>query len=286
MFRRIKNKISDLQHGKRVVIAANRTEKQYLKDLWSYRELFIFLSWRDIIVRYKQTVFGVLWSVLRPLLTMLVFTLIFGKFARMPSNGVPYPILVFTGLLPWLYFTGAFQESSASLLANQNLISKIYFPRIIIPISSVFVPLIDFIISLLILFCVMGFYHVIPARHILLLPFFLLMVFFAAIGLGLFTSAMNVKYRDFRYIVPIVIQFGLYLSPVGFSSVIVPQQWRLLYCLNPMVGIIEGFRWCIVGRQNRLDPVSLLMSIAIIIILTVFGVWYFRRTEKGFADVI
>jgi len=271
-------------NDKVLVIEAGKTEQQYFRDLWRYRELFWFLAWRDILVRYKQTVFGVLWAVLRPFLTMVVFTVVFGKIAKLPSQGVPYPILVFTAMLPWQFFSNAFSEASNSLIGNANLLTKVYFPRIIMPTSTIIVSLVDFFISFAILIVLMVFYKYAPSWNILTLPIFILLAFLTAMGAGLYVAALNVKYRDFRYIVPFVVQFGLYLSPVGFSSNVVPEQWRLLYSFNPMVGVIDGFRWAVLGQS--LNGTSFLLSIGMSIAFFMFGLWYFRKTEKTFADLI
>ena len=228
-----------------LIIEPNRTASDFVKELIRYRELFYFLAWRDILVRYKQTVIGIAWSVIRPFLTMVVFSVIFGRLAKLPSEGVPYPILVFSALLPWQYFANAMQESSNSLIAGANLISKVYFPRVIVPTSSVIVSAVDFLISLALLGLLMLWYGFVPSANIVLMPFFFVLATMAALGMGLWLSALNVKYRDFRYIVPFMVQFGLYVSPVGFSSSVVPDGWRLIYSLNPMVGVIDGFRWCI-----------------------------------------
>jgi len=269
-----------------LVIEAGRTESQYWKDLWRYRELFYFLAWRDILVRYKQTVIGVAWALIRPFLTMLVFTFVFGKLAKLPSEGVPYPILVFSAMLPWQFFANALSECSNSLITNANLISKVYFPRLIVPASAVIVSFVDFMISGWILLGLMVWYNFVPTWRILTLPLFILIAFAVAIGGGLWLAALNVKYRDFRYIVPFIVQFGLYISPVGFSSSIVPEQWRLLYSLNPMVGVIDGFRWAILGGEAKLYWPGFTLSIGLIAFLIVSGVWYFRKTERTFADVI
>ncbi len=267
-------------------IEAGKTDRQYFKDLWRYRELFYFLSWRDILVRYKQTVIGVLWAILRPFITMVVFTVVFSNIAKLPSDGnAPYPILVYAAMLPWQFFSSALSESSNSLIANSNMISKIYFPRLIIPTSAVIVSFIDFLISFAILVILMVFYGFAPSANILLLPLFTLIAFLAAMGCGLWLSALNVKYRDFRYIVPFIVQFGLYISPVGFSSSIIPDQWRLLFSLNPMVGVIEGFRWCIIGNTQLYLP-SIILSIIVSVIFFTIGLLYFRQTEKSFADII
>ena len=233
-----------------LVIEAGRTEAQYFRDLWRYRELFYFLAWRDILVRYKQTFIGVAWALIRPFLTMLVFTIVFGRLANLPSEGnAPYPILVFAAMLPWQFFANALAESSNSLINNANLISKVYFPRLVVPTSAVIVSFVDFLISGIILLGLMAWYTAVPSWRIRTLQRFVAISFAAAMGAGLWLAALNVQYRDFRYVVPFLIQFGLYISPVGFSSSIVPEQWRLVYSLNPMVGVIDGFRWEI-GRAS------------------------------------
>ena len=269
-----------------LVIEAGRTERHYWADLWRYRELLAFFAWRDILVRYKQTVIGVAWAVLRPVLTMAVFVLVFGKLAKLPSNGVPYPILVFAGLLPWQFFSSAFTEAGASLITNANMISKIYFPRLVIPFSAVVVAFVDFLISLAILVALMIWYRFAPSWHLVALPLLTLLAFAAALGSGLWIAALNVKYRDFRYIVPFVVQLGTYISPVGFSSSIVPEKWRVLYSLNPMVGVIDGFRWAIVGGSADVYAPGLLLSVIIVTVMLVSGTMYFRNTERTFADVI
>jgi lipopolysaccharide transport system permease protein len=269
-----------------LVIEAGKTEGQYWKDIWHYRELFYFLAWRDILVRYKQTVIGIAWSLIRPLLTMVVFTIIFGKLAKLPSGGVPYPILVFAAMLPWQFFSNSLSESSNSLIANSNLLSKIYFPRIIMPTSSVIVSLVDFLISSVILALLMIWYKFIPDWRIVTLPFFLMLALFASLGFGLWIAALNVKYRDFRYIIPFIVQFGLYISPVGFSSSIVPGNWRLLYSINPMVGVIDGFRWALLGQNVQIYWPGFLLSIGLTFIVFLYGLRYFRMTERTFADVI
>jgi lipopolysaccharide transport system permease protein len=269
-----------------LVIEAGRAERQYWHDLWRYRELFYFLAWRDLLIRYKQTVVGVAWSVIRPFLTMVVLSVVFGKFGKMPSGGVPYPILVFCGMLPWQFFSNALSESGNSLVANSNLISKVYFPRLVVPASSVITSFVDFLISATLLVVLMIWYRFLPSPNIVILPLFVVLAVAASLGVGLWTAALMVEYRDFKFIVPFVVQFGLYISPVGFSSNVVPDQWRLLYCLNPMVGVIDGFRWCILGGQNQFYLPGLLMSILSVVFLVYSGIWYFRRTERVFADVI
>ena len=269
-----------------IIIEAGRTEKQYWQDIWKFRELFYFLAWRDILVRYKQTFIGVAWALIRPFLTMVVFTIVFGSIAKLPSQGVPYPILVFSAMLPWQFFSNSLTECSNSLIANSNLISKIYFPRLIVPTSAVVVSFVDFLVSGIILLGLMAWYNFVPSWRILTLPFFIVIAFAASMGAGLWLASLNVKYRDFRYIVPFIVQFGLYISPVGFSSNIVPEKWRFLYSLNPMVGVIDGFRWAILGTQYNLYVPGFLLSLFIVAFFMVTGIWYFRKTERTFADVI
>ncbi|MEI6381809.1 MAG: ABC transporter permease [Cyanobacteriota bacterium ELA615] len=272
--------------SKELIIEAGRTEGQYWKDLWQYRELFYFLSWRDILVRYKQTAIGIAWALIRPFLTMVVFTVVFGNLAKLPSHGTPYALLVFSAMLPWQFFSSALGEASNSLVSNSNLISKIYFPRLIIPASSIMVSLVDFMVSGIILLGLMIWYNFVPTWRILTLPFFVLIVIAAAMGIGLWMAALNVEYRDFRFIVPFVLQLGLYVSPVGFSSSIIPAQWKFLYCLNPMVGVIEGFRWAILGTNTTIYLPGFFLSIVLVILLLASGIWYFRKMERTFADVI
>ncbi len=271
----------------KLIIEAGRTEKHYWLDLWRYRELFYFLAWRDILVRYKQTSVGIAWALVRPFLTMVVFTLVFGKLGKFPTEGgAPYPILVFAAMLPWQFFANSLSEASNSLVGNANLISKVYFPRLIIPSSSIITSFVDFLISALILAGLMIWYQFVPGWRMLTLPVFIIIAFAAAMGIGLWLTALNVKYRDFRYIVPFIVQFGLYISPVGFSSSVVPEKWRLLYSLNPMVGVIDGFRWAILGGDVRIFWPGFIISNGLVLLFLVSGIWYFRRTEKTFADVI
>jgi lipopolysaccharide transport system permease protein len=269
-----------------LIIEAGRTERNYWRDLWNYRELFYFLAWRDTLVRYKQTAIGVAWALIRPLVTMLVFTIVFGKIAKLPSDGVPYPILVFAAVLPWQFFASAFSEAGNSLVANSGMLSKIYFPRLIIPTSAVITSFIDFLVSAAILIALMLWYGQWPGWQILTLPLFTLLAFTAAMGCGVWIAALNVTYRDFAYVIPFMLQLGLYISPVGFASSIVPGQWRLLYSLNPMVSVIDGFRWAIIGGNSELYLPGFLLSGAVIALLLVTGIAHFRRTEKTFADVI
>lgn len=269
-----------------LIIEADSTERHYWKDLWRYRELFYFLAWRDILVRYKQTAIGIAWALIRPLLITVAFVFVFGKLAKLPSDGVPYPILVFAALLPWQFFANAFAEAGNSLIANANMISKVYFPRLVVPASAVIVCLVDVLISGVLLVGLMLWYGMVPDWRIMTLPLFLAHAVVAAMGTGLWIAALNVQYRDFRYIIPFVVQFGLYVSPVGFSSAIVPDQWRLLYSLNPMVGVIDGFRWAILGGENHLYWPGMALSLALVLVIAITGVWYFRKMEKSFADVI
>jgi homopolymeric O-antigen transport system permease protein len=269
-----------------LTIKAGASTRQYWKDLWRYRELFYFLAWRDILVRYKQTVVGVAWALIRPLLTMIVLTVVFGKLAKLPSGGIPYPILVFCGMLPWQSFASALSESGNSLVSNANLISKVYFPRLIVPASSVITSLLDFLISASLLGVLMLWYSYLPSLNCVLLPLFVALAFAAAFGAGLWISALMVRYRDFRFIVPFLVQFGLYVSPVGFSSSVVPERWRLLYSLNPMVGVIDGFRWAILGGEHTIYWPGFALSAVVVAVVLVSGIWYFRKTERSFADVI
>lgn len=268
------------------IIQAGKYDRQYLIDLWKYRELFYFLSWRDILVRYKQTVIGVVWSIIRPILTMIVFTIIFGKIAKLPSGNVPYPILVFVALLPWQFFANALQSSSNSLVGNAGMISKVYFPRMIVPASSIIVAFIDFLISFIILIILMFWYRFVPDWKVVTIPLFLILAILLTLGAGFLISSLNVKYRDFQYIVPFIVQLGLYISPVGFSSDIIPQKWKIIYSLNPMVGIIDGFRWAFFGTQSNYLMLSIVFSIVIIILILFIGIRYFRKTERTFADRI
>ena len=269
-----------------LTIEAGKAEHHYWVDLWRYRELFYILAWRDIAVRYKQTIIGVLWAVIRPLLTMIIFVVVFGKIAKLPSEGVPYPIFVFAAMLPWTFFATAFADASSSLVGNSSLISKVYFPRLIIPAASVIVASVDFMISFVILIALMVWYQYWPDWHIVTLPLFLLLAFFAALGTGLFVASLNVKYRDFRFVIPFIVQLGLYITPVGFSSTIVPEQYQLFYHLNPMVAIVDGFRWAISGGKTAFNNTGLMLSISVITLICLVGIIHFRKTERTFADVI
>ena len=269
------------------VIEPGRQELNYWRDLWRYRELFYVLAWRDVAVRYKQTVIGAAWAVIRPFLTMVIFTVVFGRIAKLPSDGTaPYPLMVFAGMLPWTFFSTALSDASGSLIGNSNLISKVYFPRLIVPSATVVVAFVDFLISFTILVGMMVWYRFLPGWQLALLPLFILLAAIASIGPALWMTALNVKYRDFRYVIPFVVQLGLYVSPVGFSSKVVPEQWRMLYSLNPMVGVIDGFRWCILGGQSELYLPGIMASIVVAAFFLWFGIRRFRKTEASFADLI
>jgi lipopolysaccharide transport system permease protein len=273
-----------------LIIEAGRTERNYWRDLFRYRELFYFLAWRDVLVRYKQTVIGVLWAVVRPFLTTIVFVFAFNKIAKLPSEGVPYPVMVFAAMLPWQLFATSLSEASNSLIGNANLISKIYFPRMIVPSGAVIVSFVDFAISCALLALFMIFYHVWPAWLLVTLPLFTALALLTSLGAGLWFAALNVEYRDFRYIVPFIVQFGIFITPVGFSSSLVRDKYGetvfMLYSLNPMVGVIDGFRWAVSGGRAVLFLPGLLFSLAITFVLLLSGAWYFRKMERTFADVI
>jgi len=269
------------------VLEPGRAERNYWRDLWRYRELFAILAWRDVSVRYKQTVIGLAWALIRPFLTMVVFTIVFGRLAKLPSEGgAPYPIMVFAGLLPWFLFSSILSEASSSLVSNANLVSKVYFPRLVIPAASAVVALVDFLVNLAMLAALMLWYGFTPGWRIVMLPAFVSLAAVASLGPALWITALNVKYRDFRYIIPFIVQFGLYVSPVGFSSAVVPPEWRFWYSLNPIVGVIDGFRWCLLGGESQLYLPGFLTSLALVALFLWLGLWFFRRTEKTFADLI
>ncbi len=275
-----------MNSGQELIIEAGRTERHYWADIWRYRELFFFLVWRDILVKYKQTAVGIGWSVIRPFLTMLIFTFIFGKLANLPSAGVAYPLLVFSALLPWQFFASAVSGISGSLVGNSNLLSKVYFPRLIVPMSVLIVSLVDFLISLVILSGIMLWYKTAPDARIIVVPAFMLLGMTSSFGLGLWMAALNVKYRDFGHIVPFIMMIGVYISPVGFASSIVPDKWRLIYSLNPMVGVIDGFRWALLGGTQTLYWPSIAIALIVSLAILFSGVYYFRKEEKTFVDVI
>jgi lipopolysaccharide transport system permease protein len=278
----------------RLIIEAGRTERQYWRDLWRYRELFAFLAWRDLLIRYKQTAVGVAWSVLRPFLTMLALTLVM-KVSKLKGDGAsPVPLFVFSAMLPWQFFSTALSESGTSLITNSNLISKVYFPRLVVPASSVITSFVDFLIAAVFMMGLMIWYHfTLPPPHqfappwnVVALPFFVLLTFGASFGVGLWIAALMVKYRDFRFVVPFLVQFGLYAAPVFIMTMDIPDKWRLAYSLNPIVGIIDGFRWCLLGGANALYWPGQAASLAGVAMLIVTGLWYFRKTERSFADII
>ncbi len=267
-----------------LIIEPNKTTSDFLFELVQFRELFVFMALRDILVRYKQTVIGVAWSVIRPLLSMVIFTVIFGRVAKLPSDGVPYPIMVFSALLPWQYFANSMQSSSESFIRASGMISKIYFPRLILPTSSVLVSAVDFAISFALLCILMVIYRFAPSARMLLIPVFFIPVTVTALGVGYLFSAIGVRYRDFRHVMPFMVQFGLYVSPVGFSSSVIPDKWRLLYSINPMVGVIDGFRWCIQGTPLYFP--GFVISLVVATLVFWGGLKYFRKTERTFADYI
>jgi len=269
-----------------IVIEAGRGARRYWSDLWLYRELLYFLAWRDIVVRYKQTAIGVAWALIQPLLLMVILTFVFGRLAKLPSDGIPYSLLVLCGLLPWFFFSQAFSSASSSLIGNANMVSRIYFPRMLIPLSAVAVCLVDFAITfgLLIVYALVS--GVLPDWRVIALPGFLLLAISTAVGAGLWIAALNVKYRDFRYVVPYLVQVGMYISPVGFNSALVPEKWRIVYALNPMVGVIDGFRWSFLGGRTELFLPGLFLSVLLSLGLLVSGIAYFRKTERQFADLI
>jgi len=268
-----------------IVVEATRSWDLNFREIWDYRDLLFFLAWRDISIRYKQTVLGASWAVIQPFLTMILFTIFFGKLAAVPSEGVPYPVFTFAALLPWQYFSTTLGNVANSLVNNSNLLSKVYFPRLLIPISSLLPPAVDFVIAFLVLLGMMIFYHLSPTSNVVWLPVFMLLALVTTLGAGLWLAALNVKYRDVRYIVPVMVQFGMFVSPVAYPSSLVPAPWRTLYALNPMAGVIEGFRWALLGTDTAPGPLVAVSAVAALILL-VSGLFYFRRTEKTFADVI
>jgi len=267
-----------------VILERGRVDRNYWLDLWRYRELFQVLAWRDVAIRYKQTAIGVAWAVIRPALTVLIFTIVFGRIAHLPSNGVPYPLLVFAGMLPWTFFATALSDASNSLVSNANLVGKVYFPRLIVPAATVVAAFVDFFISLVVMAAVMAWYRFAPDWRVLLLPLFVLIAMLASLGPGLWITAVNVRYRDFRYVIPFLVQFGLYVSPVGFSASVIPASWRLVYAINPMVGVIDGFRWCLL--RTPIDWREVGVSLLVVAVSLWIGVRQFRRLEKTFADVL
>jgi lipopolysaccharide transport system permease protein len=274
----------------RLIIESGHAERQYWQDLWRYRELFYVLAWRDISVRYKQTVIGVLWAVIQPILITVIFTVVFSKIANMKSEGVPYPLWVFAAMLPWQFFAASLAAASQSLVMNSNLISKVYFPRMIVPAGAVVTSMVDFLITFGIFLLMAAWYHVWPTWRFIAVPFLMLLAFVSALGPGLLITALNVKYRDFRYIIPFIIQIGIYVSPVPYSSSVVEQKlpiWMTwLYSLNPMVGVIDGFRWALLDGKGGISLLSFTQSLSVTVFLAILGLWYFRKTERTFADII
>jgi lipopolysaccharide transport system permease protein len=271
--------------AQRLIIEAGRTERQYWRDLWRYRELFVFLAWRDLLIRYKQTAVGVAWALFRPLLTMFALLVVM-KVGKLNTGGVPAALMLFAGILPWQFFSTALSESGLSLVNNSNLISKVYFPRLVVPASSVITSFVDFLIAAVFAALLLVWYRFLPPLNILCLPFFLLLTFGASFGAGLWIAALMVKYRDFRFIVPFVVQFGLYAAPVLYLTSGIPEKWRLFYSLNPVVGIIDGFRWCILGGQHVIYWPGFGASVVGVTLLVWSGLWYFRKMERTFADTI
>jgi len=274
-------------HERVLVLEAGRAERHYWRDLWTYRELFAILAWRDLAVRYKQTIIGVAWAVIRPILSMLIFTVLFNRVAKLPSDGhAPYPVMVFAGMLPWFLFSTILSEASNSVVANSNLIGKVYFPRIIVPSATTLVALVDFAIMFVLLLVMIAWFGFLPDWRIAFLPWFVLLAILASLGPALYITALNVKYRDFRHIIPFILQFGLYVSPVGYSSAVVPEKWRMLYSLNPAVGVIDGFRWCLLRGESKFYLPGFSMSVGVVAVFLVLGTWYFRKTERTFADLL
>lgn len=276
-----------MNHSDILIIEPGIAARHYWRDIWRYRELFWVLAWRDVSVRYKQTIIGLAWALLQPFTAMLVFIVVFGQLAKLPTDGAaPYALLVYSGLLPWQLFSTSLTGSSNSLIGNANLISKVYFPRLIVPCAALVVSFVDFLLSFIILVALMLWYRFAPGWQILTIPIFVVMAFLASLGPGLLITALNVKYRDFRYVIPFIVQFGLYVSPVGFSSSVVPVDWRLLYSLNPVVGVIDGFRWAILGGESQLYFPGFLVSWGVIAFFLWIGIYQFRKMEKSFADLI
>jgi lipopolysaccharide transport system permease protein len=268
-----------------LVIEAGHTERQYWRDLWKFRELFYFLAWRDFLIRYRQTVVGIAWAVIRPFLMMLALTFV-GKVTKLPTGGAPYALFFFCGLLPWQFFSTAMSESGNSLVTNANLVSKIYFPRLVVPASSVIVGFVDFLISTVFLVILMVYYHCLPPQQVVFIPLFVALVVALSMGTGFWIAALTVEYRDFRFVVPFIVQFGIFVSGVIPMTHHMHEPWRTIYTINPLVGIIDGFRWCILGGQNVVNPQELIFSVVVTVLMLLSGLWYFRKTERTFADII
>jgi lipopolysaccharide transport system permease protein len=268
-----------------LIIEAGHADRHYWRELWRYRELFYFFAWKDILVRYKQTIVGVGWAIIRPLLLMMV-SVVFQRVMKMPEDGVPYQLTAYVAILAWTFFASSLQDSGTSLVGNANLISKVYFPRMVIPAAAVITALLDFVVAAVLLVILLAWYRFVPSPHILALPLFIAMAFAGAIGGGLWLSALMVRYRDVRFVIPFMVQFGLYVSPVWFKTSQFPEDWRILYSLNPVVGVIDGFRWSILGGPNEIYWPGMAMSVGTTALLLVSGVMYFRKTERSFADII
>ena len=279
--------MTDLAHKPTLIIEPGRAAKHYWLDLWNYRELFAILAWRDVSVQYKQTIIGAAWAVIRPALTMAIFAIVFGRVAKMPTEGsVPYPLLVMAGMLPWFLVSTIVTNGSNSLISNSNLISKVYFPRLIVPVASSMVALVDFVLSLALLFVMMAWFRFTPDWHLLFIPLFIVMAVLAGLGPSLIMASLNISYRDFRFVIPFAVQFGLYISPIGFSSKIVPEKWRLVYSLNPIVGVVDGFRWSLLAGRTHFSGDTFALSVGMTALLMFLGIRVFRKTESGFADLV
>jgi len=271
---------------KKIVIkASDNLFKLNIAEVWEYRELLFMFVWRDITVRYKQSLIGIGWAVIQPVMTMVIFSIIFGYLAKLPSDGIPYPVYTFCALLPWNYFARSLTDSSDSLVSSSNLITKVYFPRLILPLSKVLAGFVDFAIAFVILFVLMVWYQITPSYGIFLLPVFILIAMLTAFGIGLWLTALNVKYRDIRFVVPFMTQLWMYTSPVAYSTSLIPEKWQWLYGLNPMVGVIEGFRWALLSKHAP-DTLMMTVSSGIVLIILVGGIYYFRKTEQTFSDII
>ena len=268
------------------IITSRRASETYWIDFWRHRELIMFLAWRDLVVRYKQTVVGVAWNVLKPLASLIIYTFVFGRVAQLPSQGVPYVLLVLAGLMPWMLFSSVFTAVSESLIANAHLVSKVYFPRIVIPVSSVIISVVDNLVAVVLLAALMLWYGMIPGWQILLLPFVVFMAVSTAFGVGLIIAVLNAQFRDFRHLIPFALQLGVFVSPVGYATSVIPAKWQLVFALNPVVGVIDSFRWCILGTRELIYPPSVIVTLVFAVITTVVGVNVFRRHEADIADVM
>jgi homopolymeric O-antigen transport system permease protein len=280
------SRAEDVEAKPVTVITSRYASETYWLDFWRHRELILFLAWRDLVARYKQTVVGVAWTILRPLASLLVYTFIFGRIAGLPSHGIPYILLVLTGLMPWLLFSTIFNAASESLVANAHLVAKVYFPRLVIPVSSVAISVVDHLVAFALMALLMLWYGVIPGWQILLLPFVMLLAVLAALGIGLIVAVLNAQFRDFRQLIPFAMQLGIFISPVGYATSILPEKWRIIYAFNPVVGIIDSFRWCILGERELIYPPSILFTLIFVAVTIVVGINTFRRHEADIADVM